>query len=121
MSAQADQVCGAGYGQRTAQRVNRRNGCRVRERDTRVGAVDLAIPKLGESSYYPDWSLTHPHRAEQSLVTLVATGVNADGPALSQCRSGWAASSSSARSQRAGSNHTGTAVGHHGARPAITL
>lgn len=46
MSAQADQACGADYGQRTAERVNRRNGYRAREWDTRVGTVELAIPKL---------------------------------------------------------------------------
>jgi hypothetical protein len=37
MSAEADQVCGAGYGQRSDERVNRRNGYRAREWDTRVG------------------------------------------------------------------------------------
>jgi transposase-like protein len=44
MSAQADQVCGAGYGQRSAERVNRRNGYRAREWDTRAGTVELAVP-----------------------------------------------------------------------------
>jgi Transposase, Mutator family len=52
MSAQADQVCGAGYGQRSGERVNRRNGYRDREWDTRVGTVELAIPKLREGSYF---------------------------------------------------------------------
>jgi putative transposase len=73
MSAQADQVCGAGYGQRSDQRVNRRNGYRSRDWDTRVGTVELAIPKLREGSYFPDWLLTHRRRAEQALVTVVAT------------------------------------------------
>jgi transposase-like protein len=73
MSAGADQVCGAGYGQRSDQRVNRRNGYRAREWDTRVGTVELAIPKLREGSYFPDWLLTHRRRAEQALVTVVAT------------------------------------------------
>src|SRR3954465_14324473 len=73
MSAQADQVCGAGYGERSDQRVNQRNGYRAREWDTRVGTVELAIPKLREGSYYPDWLLTHRRRAEQALVTVVAT------------------------------------------------
>ena len=73
MSAQADQVCGAGYGQRSGERVNRRNGYRSREWDTRAGTVELAIPKLREGSYYPDWLLTHRRRAEQALVTVVAT------------------------------------------------
>jgi putative transposase len=73
MSAQADQVCGADYGARSDERVNRRNGYRAREWDTRVGTVELAIPKLREGSYFPDWLLTHRRRAEQALVTVVAT------------------------------------------------
>ena len=73
MSAQADQACGAGYGERSGERVNRRNGYRAREWDTRVGTVELAIPKLREGSYYPDWLLTYRRRAEQALVTVVAT------------------------------------------------
>jgi transposase-like protein len=73
MSAQADQVCGAGYGERSAERVNRRNGYRSREWDTRVGTVELAVPTLREGSFFPDWLLTRRRRAEQALVTVVAT------------------------------------------------
>ena len=73
MSAQADQVCGAGYGERSAERTNRRNGYRSREWDTRASTVELAIPKLREGSFFPDWLLTHRRRAEQALVTVVAT------------------------------------------------
>jgi transposase-like protein len=40
MSAQANQVYGADYGERSDQRVNQRNGYRARERDTRVGTVE---------------------------------------------------------------------------------
>jgi putative transposase len=73
MSAQADQVCGAGWGERSDERVNRRNGYRAREWDTRAGTIELAVPKLREGSYFPDWLLTHRRRAEQALVTVVAT------------------------------------------------
>jgi putative transposase len=73
MSAQADQACGAGWGERSDERVNRRNGYRAREWDTRAGTVELAVPKLREGSYFPDWLLTHRRRAEQALVTVVAT------------------------------------------------
>ncbi|MET7952303.1 transposase [Micromonospora sp. NPDC005324] len=52
MSAEADAVCGAGYGQRSDERVNSRNGYRVREWDTRAGTIDLAIPKLRSGSYF---------------------------------------------------------------------
>jgi len=73
MSAQADQVCGAGWGERSEERTNRRNGYRAREWDTRAGTVELAVPKLREGTYFPDWLLTHRRRAEQALVTVVAT------------------------------------------------
>src|ERR671920_1514210 len=73
MSAQADQVCGAGYGQRSEDRTNQRNGYRAREWDTRAGTVELAIPKLRSGSYFPDWLLQHRRRAEQALVSVVAT------------------------------------------------
>src|SRR3954468_11458572 len=73
MSAEADAVCGAGYGQRSETRVNSRNGYRAREWDTRAGTVELAIPKLRSGSYFPDWLLQHRRRAEQALVSVVAT------------------------------------------------
>ena len=73
MSAQADQLCGAEYGERSPQRSNRRNGYRAREWDTRAGTVELAVPKLRQGSYFPEWLLTHRRRAEQALITVVAT------------------------------------------------
>jgi transposase-like protein len=73
MSAEVDAVCGAGYGERSEARVNSRNGYRAREWDTRAGTVELAIPKLRAGSYFPDWLLTHRRRAEQALVSVVAT------------------------------------------------
>jgi len=73
MSAQADQLCGAEYGERSPQRANRRNGYRARDWDTRAGTVELAVPKLRHGTYFPDWLLTHRRRAEQALVTVVAT------------------------------------------------
>ena len=45
LSAQADQVCGAEYGTTSDNRTNRRNGYRHRDLDTRVGTVDVAVPK----------------------------------------------------------------------------
>ena len=50
MSADADAVCGAGYGQRNPDRRNTRNGYRRRGWDTRAGSIDLAIPKLREEA-----------------------------------------------------------------------
>jgi transposase-like protein len=73
MSAEADALCGAPYGERSDERTNQRNGYRPREWDTRAGTVELAIPKLRQGSYFPDWLLTHRRRAEQALVSVVAT------------------------------------------------
>ena len=73
MSAEADAACGASYGERSGERVNSRNGYRTREWDTRAGTVELAIPKLRSGSYFPDWLLDRRRRAEQALVSVVAT------------------------------------------------
>jgi hypothetical protein len=42
MSAEADAICGAGYGERSEERQNTRNGYRRREWGTRAGSIDLA-------------------------------------------------------------------------------
>src|SRR5256714_122516 len=73
MSAEADVICGALYGQRSDERTNHRNGYRPREWDTRAGTIELAIPKLRQGSYFPDWLLQHRRRAERALVLVVAT------------------------------------------------
>jgi transposase-like protein len=73
MSAEADSLCGAAYGRRSQERTNRRNGYRTREWDTRAGSIELAIPKLREGSYFPDWLLERRRRAEQALISVVAT------------------------------------------------
>jgi putative transposase len=73
MGAEADALCGAPYGQRSDERTNSRNGYRPREWDTRAGTIELAIPKLRQASYFPDWLLQHRRRAEQALVSVVAT------------------------------------------------
>ena len=73
LSAQADAVCGAGYGERSSERVNSRNGYRHRDLDTRVGTLDVAVPKLRQGSLYPDWLLEQRKRAERALTSVVAT------------------------------------------------
>jgi putative transposase len=73
MSAEADAVCGAEYGTRSAERTNTRNGYRHRDFDTRAGTLDVAIPKLRSGSYFPDWLLERRRRAERALTTVVAT------------------------------------------------
>ncbi|GAA4551466.1 hypothetical protein GCM10023175_43340 [Pseudonocardia xishanensis] len=73
MSAEADAVCGAGYGERSESRTNTRNSYRHRDFDTRAGTLDVAIPKLRNGSYFPDWLLERRRRAERALTTVVAT------------------------------------------------
>jgi putative transposase len=72
-SAQADAVCGAGYGGRTPERINSRNGYQHRDLDTRVGTLDVAVPKLRTGSLYPDWLLEQRKRAERALTSVMAT------------------------------------------------
>ena len=73
MGAEADAICGAEYGARTPERVNVRNGYRHRDFDTRVGTMDVAIPKLRAGTYFPDWLLERRRRAEAALTSVVAT------------------------------------------------
>jgi transposase-like protein len=72
MAAEVDVVTGASWGEVTPDRVNHRNGYRARPFDTRVGTIDLAIPKLRHGSYFPDWLLDPRRRAEKALVAVVA-------------------------------------------------
>jgi putative transposase len=72
MDADVEVRCNAGYGEVTPDRVNSRNGYRLREWDTRAGTIELAIPKLRQGTYYPEF-LEHRRRAERALASVVAT------------------------------------------------
>jgi len=72
MAAEADAACGAAYRERSPERVNSRNGYRLRDFDTRVGSMELAIPKLRAGSYFPDWLVEPRRRGERALVAVVA-------------------------------------------------
>lgn len=70
MDAEVTVQIGAGYGERTPARVTQRNGYRERPWDTRVGTMDLRIPKLREGNYFP--SLLEPRRrSERALLAVV--------------------------------------------------
>jgi transposase-like protein len=73
MSFDADNVCNAQYGVPSPERVAQRNGYRHRELDTRVGTIDVAIPKLRSGTYFPEWLLEHRKRAEAAMISVVAT------------------------------------------------
>jgi len=72
MGADADALCGADYGERSPERTNRRNGYRERPWDTRAGTISLAVPKLREGTYFPEWLLEPRRRAERAFVQVVA-------------------------------------------------
>lgn len=70
MEADVSQHIGATRHQRTGMRRNYRNGFRRRRLDTRVGTIELQIPKLREDTYFPPF-LTHRQRAETALISVV--------------------------------------------------
>lgn len=72
MEAEASQLCGAPLGARSAERQNQRNGYRERPFETRLGSLELAVPKLRQGSYFPSF-LTPRRRWEQAFVNVVAT------------------------------------------------
>ncbi len=72
LSADVDAVCGAEYGQASPEHRAQHNGYRHRDLDTRVGTIDVAVPKLRTGSYFPDWLLERRKRAESALITVLA-------------------------------------------------
>jgi len=71
MEAEVTEVTGVPHGERDPERrLTRRNGYRERRWDTRVGSLDLAIPRVRDGSYFP--SLLEPRRrAERALLAVV--------------------------------------------------
>ena len=70
MEAEVAAQIGAERYERNTERTNQRNGYRQREWDTRVGTLNLSIPKLRKGSYFP--SLLEPRkRAEKALLSVV--------------------------------------------------
>jgi Transposase, Mutator family len=71
MDAEVATLVGAELGERAPdRRTTQRNGYRPRDWDTRVGSIELAIPKLRSGSYFPSF-LEPRRRAEQALVAVV--------------------------------------------------
>jgi putative transposase len=70
MEAEVTARTGAELGERTPDRLTHRNGYRPRAWDTRVGELELAIPRLRTGSYFPSF-LEPRRRAEQALVAVV--------------------------------------------------
>src|SRR6202789_2621929 len=69
MEMDAESLCAAAYGERSVERQNSRNGYRERLWQTRVGAVDLKIPKLRSGSYFPGF--LEPRRTGEKALAAV--------------------------------------------------
>src|SRR5918993_663400 len=69
MELEVESRTGVPAGARSPERLNHRNGYRERAWDTRVGRVDLAIPKLRRGSYLP--SFLEPRRTAEKALTAV--------------------------------------------------
>jgi transposase-like protein len=71
MEADVTAQLGAAPHERTPERTGYRNGYRVRPFDSRMGALELAIPKTRTGSYFPDWLAEPRRRAERALVAVI--------------------------------------------------
>ena len=70
METDVEGVVGAGRHERTADRTTHRNGYRDRPLDTRLGTLNLRVPKLRQGSYFP--SFLEPRRtSEKALVAVI--------------------------------------------------
>lgn len=69
MEMDVEALCKAAYGERSDARINSRNGYRDRTWETRAGTVDLKIPKLRSSSYFPGF--LEPRRTAEKALTAV--------------------------------------------------
>jgi putative transposase len=70
MELEVESLTGAGHGERSPERINYRNGYRERDWETRAGTVELRIPKLRRSSYFPGF--LEPRRmAEKALAAVI--------------------------------------------------
>jgi putative transposase len=69
MELESEALCGAGHGERSADRRNQRNGYRDRDWETRAGTVELRIPKRRRGSYFP--AFLEPRRLAEKALTAV--------------------------------------------------
>jgi putative transposase len=69
MELEVGELTGAGYGEKSAERLAQRNGYRDRLWETRAGTVELRIPKLRKGSYFPGF--LEPRRVAEKALTAV--------------------------------------------------
>jgi putative transposase len=70
MEADVEGLIGAGRHERSAERLNYRNGYRDRTLDTRLGSLQLRVPKLRQGSYFPPF-LEPRKESEKALVAVI--------------------------------------------------
>ncbi|NDW07931.1 IS256 family transposase [Jiella pacifica] len=69
MELEVGAATGAGYGEKSGERLAQRNGYRDRDWQTRAGTVELRIPKLRKGSYFPGF--LEPRRMAEKALTAV--------------------------------------------------
>jgi putative transposase len=70
METDVEGLIGAGRHERSAERLNYRNGYRDRTLDTRLGSLQLRVPKLRQGSYFPPF--LEPRKvSEKALVAVI--------------------------------------------------
>ena len=69
MELEVGGLTGAGYGEKSPERLAQRNGYRDRDWETRAGTVELRIPKLRKGSYFPGF--LEPRRMAEKALTAV--------------------------------------------------
>ena len=74
MALETETLCGAAPGERSADRLNQRNGYRDRDWQTRAGTVELRIPKLRRGSYFPSFLDAIAQRSDCEAAGGKATG-----------------------------------------------
>ncbi len=70
MEADVEGLIGAGRYERSGERLNWRNGYRERTLDTRLGPMQLRVPKLRQGSYFPPF-LEPRKTSEKALVAVI--------------------------------------------------
>jgi transposase-like protein len=70
MEAEVGGLTRAGYREKSAERAVSRNGYRSRIWDTRLGSIELAIPKLRKGSYFPSF-IDARRTAEKALAAVI--------------------------------------------------